>query len=464
MGEGRSGRFRRGRRRTSEPDPTAEDAPCVPCGQQSGLRSFSLNADDLALDDDFVAELVPGIAHAIAGGEVVLFDPRRSKSTLLNPSAALIWASIDGVATLGSIIDDLTEETGVDRATIDADVRDTVARFIHGGIVEPHGPPEPAADGSGPGATGPDGDGHIGSAPDERARRRARRVEHVLARRQWCLTDIRRCAGASVSVRTDSAELGALLGPALEHLATADTPRTTVSIVERPGSRSSRRFRILRDSATHAFAATASDAFDVTFTLLNDIAINDSPGHLVLHAGAVERDDSIVVVAGPSGRGKSTLTAALVQRGFAYLTDEVVAVDPETLGVLPYPKPFDLDRSSAGLLGIDPGRADGAKGKVAIEQLGEVATGAGRVRLMVLLGEPATAAPAPPSPAEQLIELLANTFASTFEPGTAPPDPLGALATLDQRVRIVHLERRSVEDACRIVDEQLRSIDLAPRR
>jgi hypothetical protein len=47
---------------------------------------------------------------------------------------------------------------------------------------------------------------------------------------------------------------------------------------------------------------------------------------LVLHAGAVEVNGQSVIFAGPSGVGKSTLTAGLHRRGYPFLADDVCAV------------------------------------------------------------------------------------------------------------------------------------------
>jgi hypothetical protein len=47
---------------------------------------------------------------------------------------------------------------------------------------------------------------------------------------------------------------------------------------------------------------------------------------LVLHAGAVEVNGSGIIACGPSGIGKSTLTAGLHRRGYPFLADDVCAV------------------------------------------------------------------------------------------------------------------------------------------
>jgi hypothetical protein len=47
---------------------------------------------------------------------------------------------------------------------------------------------------------------------------------------------------------------------------------------------------------------------------------------LVLHAGAVEANGGAIIACGPSGVGKSTLTAGLHRRGYPFLADDVCAV------------------------------------------------------------------------------------------------------------------------------------------
>lgn len=62
---------------------------------------------------------------------------------------------------------------------------------------------------------------------------------------------------------------------------------------------------------------------------------------LMLHAGAVADPSTgrTLAYVAPSGTGKSTLTR-LLGREFGYVTDETVGVEPQSLAVLPYPKPI----------------------------------------------------------------------------------------------------------------------------
>jgi energy-coupling factor transporter ATP-binding protein EcfA2 len=79
--------------------------------------------------------------------------------------------------------------------------------------------------------------------------------------------------------------------------------------------------------------------------------IQSRQGQLLLHAGGVAAPDGrVVVIHGPSGSGKTTLTASLVGAGLAYLTDETVCLDPDTLAVEPYPKPLTVKPGSQEVL------------------------------------------------------------------------------------------------------------------
>lgn len=82
---------------------------------------------------------------------------------------------------------------------------------------------------------------------------------------------------------------------------------------------------------------------------------------ILLHAGFIDHNRfGGVMVVGASGAGKSTATTFLGQNG-KYLTDELVIVDPESLRVIPFPKPVSR---------IPPGALPSAKRDVALADLG----------------------------------------------------------------------------------------------
>lgn len=61
--------------------------------------------------------------------------------------------------------------------------------------------------------------------------------------------------------------------------------------------------------------------------MLNREALEVDPERFHLHAALVGDDDRIVMIPGVRGAGKTTMTAALIDRGWSYGTDEMVAID-----------------------------------------------------------------------------------------------------------------------------------------
>lgn len=71
---------------------------------------------------------------------------------------------------------------------------------------------------------------------------------------------------------------------------------------------------------------------------------------LLLHAGAVEKDGLALLLPALPGSGKSTLTAALSQRGWRLLSDEFGALDPESGTFRAVLKPIALKNQSIAVI------------------------------------------------------------------------------------------------------------------
>jgi len=72
--------------------------------------------------------------------------------------------------------------------------------------------------------------------------------------------------------------------------------------------------------------------------------------HLLLHAGVVERDEHAVLLPALPGSGKSTLTAALANRGFRLLSDEFGVVRLSDTALLPLLRPTALKNESIDVM------------------------------------------------------------------------------------------------------------------
>jgi hypothetical protein len=269
-----------------------------------------------------------------------------------------------------------------------------------------------------------------------------------------------RLAATSVRVRADDADVGSLFDRLLGGLVDEEAAllaQHTLSVVSRRGRNAAGdiggapRYRVVLDGRVVARVDSPESAVVHALHHLDELAVSGSSDALVFHAGAVERDDRVVVVLGVSGRGKSTLTAALVSRGFRYLSDEVVAVDIATSGVWPYPKALDLHPGSLDLLGLDAGAASlqlpWSKVKVLPDRLGEVSHG-GKAALLVFLAETlapvATPGAAPVEvvpPAEALVAILPVTFEHTMD----DPDHFAALAAFCEATPSIRVGRAPLD-------------------
>jgi hypothetical protein len=86
------------------------------------------------------------------------------------------------------------------------------------------------------------------------------------------------------------------------------------------------------------------------FMTVNLEAFRQTGDFFLVHAGAVATPSGDgVLIPGGSGAGKTTLVAALVRAGFAYLSDEAGAIDPVTGRLYPYPRALGVKRGSFGL-------------------------------------------------------------------------------------------------------------------
>jgi hypothetical protein len=68
------------------------------------------------------------------------------------------------------------------------------------------------------------------------------------------------------------------------------------------------------------------------------IAALSADGILAIHAGVVALDGRAILVAGRSGRGKTTLVLGMLRRGLDLLSDELALIGPDQRTVLAYPR------------------------------------------------------------------------------------------------------------------------------
>lgn len=135
------------------------------------------------------------------------------------------------------------------------------------------------------------------------------------------------------------------------------------------------------------------------------------------HSAVVARPNGALVVLGASGQGKSTVTAALVSRGWRYLSDEALVLPWDGGDAVPYARPLALSRWSALATGTDGGvLGDDETYHLPETRHDEPA----RVRDVVLLDRPAGApAMVQEHRAVALEQLVRRAFTLHRDPGSA---------------------------------------------
>lgn len=83
---------------------------------------------------------------------------------------------------------------------------------------------------------------------------------------------------------------------------------------------------------------------------LNWCIANYSHQHLMIHAAVVERDGAAMLLPGDPGSGKSTLCAALVQRGWRLLSDEMALISLADHSLISIPRPIALKNQSVEII------------------------------------------------------------------------------------------------------------------
>ena len=137
-------------------------------------------------------------------------------------------------------------------------------------------------------------------------------------------------------------ELRPLLEPALQHLlGPTSSPDLTIEI-----RRNKDGWTVLNSLRVASGALKTNEVVPVVIYALLDGLLRRSGNSIAFHASAVRRNGRCVLLAAPAGSGKSTLSAALVCRGYEFIADDVVFFDGVTLGLRGVPLPLSLKEGS----------------------------------------------------------------------------------------------------------------------
>jgi hypothetical protein len=130
-----------------------------------------------------------------------------------------------------------------------------------------------------------------------------------------------------------------LVRSVIGHLATDDpvSPTIVIDINAKMLDNGHLRSDVYRDGVAVGRAPRLSEMAPIVKAALWQSAINAHDFLFYFHAGVVGTGAGCVLLPAAAGSGKSSLTAALVHRGFRYFSDEVALIEPFTFCVSPMP-------------------------------------------------------------------------------------------------------------------------------
>jgi hypothetical protein len=145
-----------------------------------------------------------------------------------------------------------------------------------------------------------------------------------------------------------------LLANFIEDESTPGRRPAVIEVTERNG-----KYLVSTGSETSSLAPTIDAAIETIETGMLQQVFNAVDWQFSMHSAAVGNPKGCILLAGESGRGKSTLLAGLLADGFDYVADDLTLILPPHLAVLPIPMPLALKRGSwAALEARLPGLAE----------------------------------------------------------------------------------------------------------
>jgi hypothetical protein len=241
--------------------------------------------------------LVPadGVRLKILDDEGILFDERSRKVYFLNTAATLIWCRIESEGGISPIA-----ATGKARAA--AGAPDIAARWAALGLlVAPGASPRPPVQDA------------VAAERQVRRRRRVRLSGSAAVRRDYRLLD------TEIALAFGEAWLAALVHPTLAHLELGTPPAEPLVItIDCSGG----RFRLIEGEQLLDACRSPDEVAPLVKLHVARHAVAQFPHRLAVHAGALARSAGALLLPAPAGSGKSVLTAALMTRGWDYLSDD----------------------------------------------------------------------------------------------------------------------------------------------
>jgi hypothetical protein len=276
----------------------------------------SSESKSVSLKGEPLQRIAEDVSSHVFEDQLVVFSENAQKLYWLNTSAAFIWSYYENHHSFDEVVDAVTHAYGVESKQAQEDVTNLIKNWVELGLftidslsekhlTEPEKNPPTC-----------DSIDSLQALPI----RSYSGLHFSLLGKNFLV----RCAGEEI--RNNLSAVFAHLEPhSLE-------PAIPVDIAESDG-----RFHVYHLGSPVLESVDQEHLVSMVTQTLLQIAYRQCDYLIALHAAVLSVRNQCIIFPGESGAGKTTLAAALMGKGFRYLTDEVALLDRSTRHVIPAP-------------------------------------------------------------------------------------------------------------------------------
>ncbi len=258
-------------------------------------------------------------------GDLIVFDERHSRLFALNSTAAFVWSRLAQNLPHNTLAEQLAEATGAKFEQVRADVDALFTEWRHAGLLHRSGGHE-ALETTLPAPQGP--------------RRAAAATPHVKTSvsRSIPLMDrgVRIVSDASATDAVDS-----VFGPVSDATLRGSTDWPTLTLFKHVD-----RWVLELDGVELGTCTARDELVPLIYGNTARLLYESSDCFAVVHAAAVAKGQHCFLMPAVSASGKSTLTAALIAKGYEYCTDDLAILTGAPIRLRPVPMQIGLKSGS----------------------------------------------------------------------------------------------------------------------
>lgn len=269
-----------------------------------------------------VVTLANDVSSHILENELILFSESQQRLFRLNSTAAFIWYSLEEKQSVDEIVNSLVETFDIAYCDAENDVTIVLNEWQSSGLL--------ALDSKNIESIALD---KIGTQPD---------IDYpfpIPAINSDCRIRFFKLIDTCFRVRFTNKMIEEKVLPLLNHLEITQPKQfdDTLDVIQ-----SDEHYLLIQDGEILDYCIEENGIVPMMHANLLMVAYIQTDCLLAIHAGAIARGEQCILLPAISGSGKSTLTAALVNDGYMYCTDDLALLTHNTHKIRPVPVSIGL--------------------------------------------------------------------------------------------------------------------------